>query len=263
MKRPQLMGILNLTPDSFSGAGAMDVPTALAQFEAMVEEGAGIIDLGAESTRPGATALTADAEWARLGPVLEALAGHKKRAQVKLSIDTYHPETAALALAAGIDILNDVSGLGSDAMLQKLDGGTQDVVVMHSLTLPVDPTITWDDRVDPVVEILRWKEAVTERAMRGGIAPSRLIYDPGLGFGKNARHSLGLLLRAGELTASGGRWLIGHSRKSFLRLVSDGQSAERDDLTLLASAVLVQAGVDMLRVHQVARHRQLLDALCS
>jgi len=263
MNRPKLMGILNLTPDSFTNDGVVSADEAVLRFEQLLRDGADMIDLGAESTRPGATALSAEEEWQRLGPVLETLVLHPSRDDVQLSVDTYHPTTAARAVEMGVNMVNDVSGLRADAMVQAMEAGKHCIVVMHSLVLPVDPEITWAADTDAVAEILRWKQAILKRAEQSGIDSTRLMFDPGIGFGKTPKQSLSLVLQADELVASGGRWLIGHSRKSFLKLFSVAEGADRDDATLMASAVLVDAGVAVLRVHNVARHRALLDGLCT
>lgn len=261
MNRPQIMGIINRTPDSFSGDGSVSVPETLARIDAMLEQGADIIDLGAESTRPGAPAIGEVEEWARLEPVLKALAKHPSRNEFYLSLDSHRAATVEKALGYGIELVNDVSGLRSDAMLQVLSGCDTDVVVMHALTVPADPEITWDAGVDAVAEILRWKQAMLQRAASVNIDSTRLIFDPGIGFGKTAAQSLNLLAHAGELVDSGGRWLIGHSRKSFMKALA-AEPDDRDGPTLAMSALLAQTGVHILRVHEVARHKALLDSLC-
>ena len=276
-----LMAILNLTPDSFSGDGLLPQPRAdglgqgpdgatqrvVARATQLVEDGADIIDLGAESTRPNALPLSPDAEWQRLQPVLQALASAPWRTgaqpRVQLSVDTRHALTAQRALHAGVDIVNDVSGLADPGMAPVLRASACDVVVMHALTVPVDPAVTLPAGCDVVAELLKWKTAITQQAQAQGIAAERLVYDPGLGFGKNQLQSLQLVLRAPELLASGGRWLVGHSRKSYQRLFTAAEAADRDDLTLAFSAGLVQAGVQVLRVHNVRRHRELLQRLLA
>lgn len=261
MSRPQIMGIINRTPDSFSGDGSVSVPETMARIDAMLEQGADIIDLGAESTRPGAAAMGEGEEWARLEPVLQALAKHPARNDFYLSLDSYRPSTVEKALDFGIELVNDVSGLRSDAMLQVLSRWDGDIVVMHALTVPADAEITWDSSVDAVAEILRWKQAMHQRAASVNIDATRLIFDPGIGFGKTAAQSLNLIAHAGELVDSGGRWLIGHSRKSFMKALA-ADPADRDGPTLAMSALLAQTGVHILRVHEVGRHKALLDSLC-
>jgi dihydropteroate synthase len=252
------MGILNLSPESFSGDGAAEVMDAKLRFAALVEAGADMIDIGAESTRPNATPLTEAEEWTRLEPVLSVIADHPLRARVQVSIDSYHATTTAKSLALGVDIINDVSGLRSDAMLQVAAQCANPIIVMHALTIPADPAITWEEGVDAVKEILHWKHAIQLRAAQGDIDVNRLIYDPGIGFGKTAEQSLQLVQRAGDLVKSGGRWLFGHSRKSFLQLVSDTPAHTRDEATIAVSRQLAGAGVQWLRVHNVAAHRQAL-----
>jgi dihydropteroate synthase len=259
MKRPAIMGIVNVTPDSFSGDGVL-ADAAIRHAHALTNDGADILDIGAESTRPNATSLTADEEWARLEPVLNGIIVREWRMRVRLSVDTRHPQTAARALAMGVEIINDVGGLADPMMLEILEGYDSDIVVMHALSIPADPALTLPDGCDVVAEILAWKERITNHAAAHGIAKQRLIYDPGIGFGKTAAQSLTLVKSADKLVKMGGRWLVGHSRKSFLKLVTDAPVEARDEATLQFSAQLAQAGVDYLRVHNVARHVALLGA---
>ena len=254
------MGIVNVTPDSFSGDGSTG-PAAIALADRLVAEGVDILDIGAESTRPQGRAVSPELEWDRLSPVLSALCVRPWRTQVRLSIDTRHADTAERALALGVDIINDVAALGDPRMGAVLSASRCDVVVMHSLSLPVDPAITLAQDCDVAEEILRWKDEVTERAQRAGIEPLRLLFDPGVGFGKSARQSLDIMHAAPRLVRSGGRWLFGHSRKSFMRLFTSAEAGQRDDLTLALSARLAADGVHVIRVHDVARHAQLLASL--
>jgi dihydropteroate synthase len=262
MKRPALLGIVNVTPDSFSGDGVTG-GAAFARAQQLVEDGADILDIGAESTRPGASPLTAGEEWARLAPLLAALRDTSWRKNIRLSIDTRHAQTAVRALELGADILNDVGGLSDPAMLEILADHSCDIIVMHALSVPADPAILWPETTDVVQEINIWKQAVINRAETSGIASERLIFDPGLGFGKSAEQSLTLILSAEKLVASGGRWLFGHSRKSFIKLFTDAPASERDALTRSFSAMLGAAGVKYLRVHDVAGHRAMLERLCT
>ena len=260
MSRPKIVGILNITPDSFSG-GFASVDAALGQFETLTANGADLIDIGAESTRPGATPLDAGEEWARLAPVLSALRLHAKN--IPLSVDTRHPETAARALDCGVGIINDVGGLRDARMRALLAQHPGDIIVMHALTLPADPAVCWPAEVDLVEALVAWKNEIIARAQQSGIAPERLIFDPGIGFGKTSQQSWAILAHAHALVNTGGRWLFGHSRKSFLTCVRDVPPAERDALTLTCSALLAAAGVHYLRVHDVAGHHALFRKLCT
>lgn len=247
-KTTQIMGILNITPDSFSDGGAVTVKDVITKFKQLVRDGADIIDIGAESTRPGATPLNADEEWQRLEAPLKAICQHPLRQQVLLSIDTRHAQTAKHAIDLGVDWINDVSGLSDPAMVEVLRDALCDVVVMHSLTVPADKNVTLAADANPIAEVLKWKAGMECK----GIAPERLIFDPGIGFGKTAEQSLALIEHAEELVKNGGRWLIGHSRKSFIK------GGDRDVATLAYSRELVAQAVDYLRVHDVAGHRDIL-----
>ena len=227
-----------------------------------MEEGADILDIGAESTRPGAILLAADEEWARLEPVLAAIVERAARAEVRLSVDTRHAQTAARAIELGVQIINDQGGLEDSAMGEIIGEHECDVVVMHSLGLPADAKVTLATGDDPVQIILQWKEAMIARAANAGIARERLIFDPGIGFGKTPQQSLQLMLSAAQLVKTGGRWLFGHSRKSFITLFANVPPVERDALTLAFSAQLAQAQVPYLRIHNVAAHRTFFDTAC-
>ena len=262
MKRPALMGIVNVTPDSFSGDGRLHAEAAQFALK-LVDEGADIIDFGAESTRPGAQALTFEEEWARLGPVLEQVIAKDIRSRARISIDTYHAQTATRALDMGIDIVNDVSGFGETAMMDCVSEFDCDVVVMHALSIPADPHVTLPADCNVVEQILQWKLGVTEKAAGRGVTKERLVYDPGIGFGKTAEQSLALMDAAATLKASGGRWLFGHSRKSFMKAAGAEDSAARDAMTLEFSQSLAEAGIDYLRVHDVAAHTAMFQRLCT
>ncbi len=262
MKRPQLVGIVNVTPDSFSGDG-VSANEAIAHAKQHMIDGADIIDIGAESTRPNATPMTADHEWERLLPVLSGIMTVDWRDRVRLSIDTRHAQTAARALAMGVDIINDVGGLTDAAMCKVIAAHACAVIVMHSLTIPADRAITLPEDCDVIAELLIWKARITAHASTHGIVAERLIYDVGIGFGKTAPQSLALIVAADRFQHSGGRWLFGHSRKSFMKLFGVDEAAARDDLTLAFSAQLAAAGIDYLRVHNVARHTSMFEQLCT
>lgn len=253
---PLWMGILNATPDSFSDGGEhADWASAEAHVEEMVEAGAQIIDVGAESTRPGAAPISADEEWRRLAPVLEPLIDKYRAAPLRpwVSVDTYHAGVARRAIEAGADIINDVGGLGSSGMIELAGTTGKDWIAMHNLGLPADPARTLSTDEDPCVAVERWLTQRLEQWQRAGLDLDRIIFDPGIGFGKTSLQSLKLLREAARFRRFGLRCLVGHSRKSFLRgLVADND--QRDLATIGASLNLCGQGVDVIRVHNVPAH---------
>jgi dihydropteroate synthase len=250
-ERPLLMAILNLTPDSFSGDGLSGRPLeeVLTHALAQLDAGADILDLGAESTRPGATPLSPAEEQLRLLPALQAL--RQARPGAVLSVDTYHAATAQAAMKAGADIINDVSGLTWDpAMAATLAASECGVVLMHTRGRPSEwatqPRLAEEEVVPAVLRELR---AQLERAVAAGIAPERIVLDPGFGFGKRGViENFALLKGLAELQALGRPLLAGLSRKSFLS-PPDASLAERDAATAVANRAAVKAGASILRVH--------------
>lgn len=264
-ERVTIVGVLNATPDSFSDGGrflrgreAPDVGLAVREARAMVEAGADWIDVGGESTRPGAEEVAVAEEIRRTRPLIEALAKHL---DVPLSIDTRKAEVAAAALEAGASIVNDVSGLAFDPKLAlEVARRGAGLVVGHLRGTPA--TMQQDVHFDAVLdEVARELRAVVERAEAAGVASERIAVDPGIGFGKQLRHNLVLLAHAGELRERVGRpVLVGPSRKSFLaHLTGDEAPAARDTASQAACAVAVFAGADAVRVHEVAGARRAVQ----
>ena len=240
-----VMGILNVTPNSFSDGGLFDAPDrALEQALRMVAEGAAIIDVGGESTRPGAAPVTADEEQQRVLPIIEMLA---KRGGVLISIDTYRAETARLALAAGAHIVNDVWGLQREPEIAEVAARAgAGVVIMH----------TGRDReklADVIADQRLFLEKSLEIARRAGIGDNHIVLDPGFGFNKEtAGENLELMARFGELHALGFPLLAGTSRKRFIGTVTGREAAERAAGTAATSIILRLKGADLFRVHDVA-----------
>jgi 2-amino-4-hydroxy-6-hydroxymethyldihydropteridine diphosphokinase/dihydropteroate synthase len=254
---PLWMGIVNLTPDSFSDGGQnASWPAVERRLQTMIEAGVHIIDFGAESTRPGATPLTADAEWSRLAPVLTGaiarLGGDPLRPA--LSVDTYHVAVAERALALGVDLINDVGGLTDPGMLALAAESGARFVAMHNLGLPADPGRTLATDRSATDQVEAWLDERLGQWQAAGIDLGRIVFDPGIGFGKNPLQSLDLLRNIGRLNGKGLRLLVGHSRKSFLRGFAADAPAERDLVTIGSSMALCARGVDILRVHNVADH---------
>jgi dihydropteroate synthase len=255
--RTCVMGILNITPDSFADGGTrMDPDRAAADAVRMIADGADILDIGGESTRPGAPAVPADEEWRRIAPVLERLRG---RVDVPISVDTYKAEVADKALAAGATIVNDVSGLTFDPDLAGVVARRgAAVVLMHTRGRSDDmyARATYDDVVRDVIRELGERG---EAARAAGIDESRIVYDPGIGFAKRAEHSLEVLARFSELAALGRPLLAGPSRKSFLKAaLGDVPAAGRVWGTAAAVTAAVLAGAHIVRVHDVAEMTQVV-----
>jgi 2-amino-4-hydroxy-6-hydroxymethyldihydropteridine diphosphokinase/dihydropteroate synthase len=254
---PVWMGIVNVTPDSFSDGGELANASAVeARGAALVAAGAELIDVGAESTRPGATPLTADEEWTRLEPALGPLVDRYRNELLRprFSIDTYHVETARRALTLGVDVINDVSGLTTPAMLELAATSGAEFVAMHNLGLPADKARTLPADQDPTAAVERWLEQRLGEWEHAGLDLGRIVFDPGIGFGKNALQSLRLLRNAERFHRFGLRLLVGHSRKSFMHQVAAADRLDRDLFTIGVSLRLCRAGVDVLRVHNVAAH---------
>jgi dihydropteroate synthase len=263
---PTLMGILNVTPNSFSDGGRFMKPeAALRQARTILEAGAGIIDVGAESTRPDGAALDPRTEWERVEPVLYGLRELQEqfrppgpRNPFQISIDSRNPSTVRSALGLGADMLNDVTGFRHPEMLEIAECTDVPLVFMHSLSIPVVKGESIPRDRDPVEFLIAWAHERLAEFDRRGIARHRLIFDPGIGFGKTARQNWRILEHVERFHDLDIPLLIGHSRKSFLEAVTDKPSAERDAETLAVSLGLTTKGVEILRVHDVEGHATLL-----
>ncbi|EKD72378.1 MAG: Folate synthesis bifunctional protein [uncultured bacterium] len=254
---PQLMGIINATPDSFSDGGKYTNDRLAADYaHQLVLAGAEIIDIGAEATNPKATAISPEEEWRRLEPVLTAIMTQSTKMFIKpkISIDTRHPDVAKKALVLGADWINDVSGLENAAMRDVVANNACDIVVMHHLGIPVNKALTLPLNQNPIDLVLRWGEARLAEITQQGIAQERLIFDVGIGFGKTAEQSLALLRHIDQFHQLGVRLLVGHSRKRFLNLFTDKPFAERDIETTVLSLQLAQQQIHYLRVHNIEMH---------
>jgi dihydropteroate synthase len=246
---PVVMGVLNVTPDSFSDGGAfLDPGAAYERAVAMVEEGAGVIDIGGESTRPGAAEVSAETELARVLPVVRKLG---VATAVPLSIDTRRAVVARAAIEAGAAIVNDVSGLRHDPAMAAVvrDAGTA-VVVMHMQGTP--ETMQVDPRYDDAVsEIIAWLDERTGDLVGAGIDREKIIVDPGLGFGKRLEDNVGLLNQIGDFRGLGFPVMTGYSRKSFIGKITGREPAERLPGGFAALAKCLAGGVTFVRVHDV------------
>ena len=256
LDRPRICGILNLTEDSFSGDGLHgDVDAAVAQGVAMVEAGADMLDIGAESTRPGATAVAASDEIACVAPVIEALA---KRVQVPISIDTSKPEVMRAAVAAGAGFINDVYALRREGALDAAAELKVPVCLMHMQGEP--GTMQDDPRYDDVVgEVHRFLAERVFACEMSGIDKRRVLVDPGFGFGKTLEHNLALLRALDRFAGFGAGVFAGLSRKAMIgALTGRERGADRAAGSAAAAMIAVQRGAVLVRVHDVAATRDAL-----
>lgn len=252
------MGILNVTPDSFSDGGRfMDRDQALQQAERMVLEGADILDIGGESTRPGAAEVAAEEEQSRVIPIIRAL--RKAHPDTALSIDTSKAAVAEAAIEAGAEIINDVTGLVGDPAMAGVAAATgAGLVLMHMKGVPRTMQVApkYDD---PVAEVREFLEGQGRRAHEAGVAHEHLVFDPGIGFGKGLEHNLQLLKHLDQFGIGGRPVLLGASRKSFISKVLE---TELNDLesrywpTVALTAHAVGQGVRVVRVHDVKPNKE-------
>ncbi len=247
--RTYVMGIVNISPDSFSGDGAADAGLAVAQALAQRAAGADIVDFGAESTRPGHRPIAPETEVARLIPALERFRAADRETIV--SVDTYKPEIYRRAHAAGGDILNSIWGAGPAVIEAALATGSP-IVAMHNA-----PVAVYDG--DVVDEVLRFLLDVATRAVAAGMPPDAVIVDPGIGFGKTAEHNLRILGALDRLVALGFPTLLGTSRKSTLGKLTGRPVEARAFGTAATVALAAQAGIDIVRVHDVAEQRDVVQ----
>lgn len=268
---PELVGILNITPDSFSDGGRFTkCSNAYEHLIAMANSGATVIDIGAESTRPGAKPLSAAEEWSRLEPFFEGLFSKKetmeflKAQQVYLSLDSRHPSNVNRLIASGhISWVNDVTGFSTNEMLKTISNSNVHLVFMHSLSVPVDRNLVLPHACDPVEELLQWGEDKIKKFEVLGIVRERLVFDPGIGFGKTAEQNLKILQHINRFHELGVRLLVGHSRKSFFSLFTDRPFSERDIETVACSVELAKKHVHYLRVHNVEMHQRVFRVIAA
>jgi len=246
--RTYVMGIVNVTPDSFSGDGILAGPSAdpvgaaVSQARAMVADGADLLDVGGESTRPGHDEVGADEEVRRVAPVIAAI--RRALPETPLSVDTTKPAVATAALEAGADLVNDVWGVAADDSLARIAASRGvPLVLMHNRAEP-----RYDDLVAEVIADLA---AAIERAVRAGVAREQLIVDPGFGFGKTAEQNVAILAHPSELRILGRPILLGTSRKSTLGRILELPADQRLEATIATTALGIAAGADLVRVHDV------------
>jgi dihydropteroate synthase len=254
------MGVINVTPDSFSDGGLyLDPDAAIGHGRGLISAGADLLDIGGESTRPGASEVSAEEELARVGPVVEGLAG----GQAVVSIDTSKLAIAEAALNAGAEVVNDVSALRRDPAIGALcaERGAG-LILMHMQGDPrtMQENPTYDDVVE---EVRAFLAARMEVAISSGVDEKRIWLDPGIGFGKTAQHNFELLGRLAELRSLGRPLVVGTSRKSFIGALDGSPSSERLGGTIASSVLAAAEGADVLRVHDVAELGQALKVAAA
>jgi dihydropteroate synthase len=250
LERPLVMGIVNVTPDSFSDGGLYEtVALAVDRGLAMRDQGASVIDVGGESTRPGADPVSTEVELARVIPVIRAL--REAAPDLALSVDTSKAEVAWAAWKAGVDVINDVTGLtGDPGMVEVVAETGAGVVIMHMKGTP--STMQEAPHYQDVFgDVRRFFQEQLERTRLAGVDDEQVVFDPGIGFGKNLEHNLALLRRLGELAVEGRPLMLGVSRKSLFKRLLGAGAAERETMTLVCSALAYAAGVRLHRVHDV------------
>ncbi len=257
---PCWMQVVNITPDSFSDGNTMNLKKFELVLQNTLTSNIHIIDLGAESTRPGAVPVSPKEEWNRLSPYIEKFFNFYSESifRPRLSIDTYHIATARKAINKGVDIINDVTGLSSK-MLDLIKSSNVEYILMHSLSVPADPNNTLSTTSDPVENIKKWLKQKSKILKQNKIDLNRIIFDPGIGFGKTAEQSLEILKRIKEFHSFPFRILVGHSRKSFMKSFSHTNPKKRDLESFGLSLSLVKQGVDILRVHEADKHARVFS----
>lgn len=261
LNRPHVMGIVNVTPDSFSdGGNYASTEKAIAHALALVADGADVLDIGGESTRPGATPVPLDEELRRVVPVIEQLA---KLTKVPLSIDTYKPQVMRAAIAAGVDIVNDVRALQEESALEIVANSSVGVCLMHMQGMPqtMQQNPTYVDVVTEVIDFLRARQLSANLA---GITNDRILLDPGFGFGKRTAHNIALIQQLEKIESLGQPLLVGLSRKSVLgQIIGADDVSVRLHASLAASVIAAMKGAKIIRVHDVKATADALKVVAA
>lgn len=262
---PELVGIVNLTPDSFSDGGCyVEIEKAFEHAKHLVTAGASILDIGAESTAPSAQAIDSETEWRRLQPFLQLLRRRQDEFLIppKISIDTRHADVAERALSYHVDWINDVSGLDDPKMREIVASTGVDCVIMHHLHIPERRQHIIKRTENPVTTVYQWGESRINTLLREGIKSEQIIFDPGIGFGKMAEQSLVVLQSIEKFAESGVRVLVGHSRKTFFSTFTPASFAERDVETTAIALALRKKRINYFRLHQVEMCARSFKAAC-
>jgi len=260
----KLVGVLNITPDSFSdGNRYNDIISALAHLKRLIYDGADIVDIGAESTRPRAVLITHQQEWKRLREILPKAVAYIKNYNkntgnnIQISLDSRHYQTIREALKLGIDFINDVTGFEDTEMIELAVLSRCKIIVMHNLGVPADKNKIIPENLDVVKVIIDWMEQKLLSLIKAGIKKEQIIFDPGVGFGKNATQSIEILRNIDKFRVFGLPLFIGHSKKSFLdKFVQQKKNYSKESKTLEISGYLIEKNIEYLRVHDVAENKK-------
>tara|TARA_Y100000385_G_scaffold190697_2_gene197118 strand:- start:4390 stop:5166 length:777 start_codon:yes stop_codon:yes gene_type:complete len=256
----KFVAILNLTPDSFSDGGKFNQKeAALEHLKGLLDFGADVIDIGGQSTRPGAPVITADEEWHRLKDILPFLINEIKNfkektgKKIEISLDSYHPENISKGLDLGIDIINDVSGFVSEEMQQIAVKSQKKLILMHNLGVPSDLNIIVDENLEIIEELIKWARDKIKNLINIGIKKENIIFDPGIGFGKNYEQNITIIDRIDELKVLNLPLYIGHSRKRFLNFLESDEFIGKNiqERTDLITDCLVCKNIDYIRIHKL------------
>ena len=255
----KLMGILNVTPDSFFDQGrCFDIDAAIIRGKAICSEGADIIDVGGESTRPGAPVVDTDEELARVIPVIQAL---HSSISIPISIDTSKPRVAEAAIQAGASFINDVTGFCQPEMQDIAAASGLDICVMHMQGNPKTMQAQPYYSEGVVLHLLRWFEQQIAILIKRGVKEKQIFLDPGIGFGKTVDDNLKIIQNLPKLKSLGFPLLLGISRKSFMGKIIHKNASQLLPATIAVNALLIKDGVDIIRVHDVNEHRGVIDLL--
>ena len=263
LRKTELIAIFNITPDSFSeDSGSIDNFKILEKIQKLLETGAKIIEIGAESTRPNATKVSIEEEWKRLEPILEQIPKLHSKHQFRLSLDSRNEENIRKAINMGvmIDIVNDQSAFEDEKMLKLMAETQRNIVLMHNLGIPADKKKIIPENKNVIEEIFNWAEKKIKILEKVLINRKQIIFDPGIGFGKNAKQNWQILEEIERFQDLGAQIMVGHSRKSFLEIVNDGVPKKRDFETAIITAHLI-GKVDYIRVHNFSKNNQVLNVI--
>ncbi len=258
---PKLVGIVNVTPDSFSDGGKYLAPElAITRALELARDGATIVELGAQSTRPGAEILSPEEEYSRLKPVLDGLFQHMQQGEIRISIDSFSPSVIRQILANyPISWVNDVKGSFDDTTLRTISQKNCGIILMHSLSVPADKALSIDIKLNPIEFILDWSMKNIEKLQDLGFDRDTIIIDPGIGFGKSAYQDILLIRDMEKFKKLSCKTMVGHSRKFFMTTFTTEPAGNRD-LETIATSAFLQNKTDYLRVHNVKDHMRFLAA---